>query len=127
MGCDKAEQFDIALGASRGKSVQSGDTEFIWLDTQEPSEYMHCRAKCAPEVRRDIRDIPPEELGSGIILILSRQIALQRDDLMRETAHLFGFTRVTPALETAVSLGMRNAKQRGKLAFSEDGKVSYVE
>ncbi|WP_295154580.1 DUF3320 domain-containing protein [uncultured Ruminococcus sp.] len=119
--------FDIALGASRGKSVQSGDTEFVWLDTQEPSEYTRCRVKCAPEVRRDIRDIPPEELGSGIILILSRQIALQRDDLMRETAHLFGFTRVTPALETAVSLGMRNAKQRGKLAFSDDGKVSYVE
>ena len=52
---------------------------------------------------------------------------MQRDDLLRETAHLFGFTRLTPAVETAVSLGIRAAKQRGKVAFDEEGKVTYVE
>ena len=52
---------------------------------------------------------------------------MQREDLMRETAHLFGFTRVTPTLEVAVSLGIRSAKQRGRIAFAEDGKVTYVE
>ena len=119
--------FDIALGQSRGKSVTAGENEFVWLDTQDPDTYDICRAKCPQEVRRDIKDIPPEEIGSGIILILSRQIAMQRDDLIRETAHLFGFTRVTPAIETAVSLGMRAAKQRGRLTFEEDGKVAYVE
>ena len=119
--------FDIALEKSRGKSVKSGETEFIWRDDQSPESYELCRAKCAPELRRDIKDIPPEELGNGLILILSRQIAMQREDLMRETAHLFGFTRVTPALEVAVSLGIRAAKQRGRVAFAEDGKVTYVE
>ncbi|EXM40502.1 hypothetical protein RASY3_01150 [Ruminococcus albus SY3] len=119
--------FDIALEKSRGKSVKSGETEFIWRDDQSPESYELCRAKCASEVRRDIKDIPPEELGNGLILILSRQIAMQREDLMRETAHLFGFTRVTPTLEVAVSLGIRSAKQRGRIAFAEDGKVTYVE
>ena len=119
--------FEKALSAVPHKSTASGENEFIWLTSQEPSAYDKCRARCTAESRRDIKDIPPEELGSGIILILSRQIALQRDDLLRETAHLFGFTRVTPAVENAVSLGIRSAKQRGKLTFAEDGKVSYVE
>ena len=119
--------FDIALVKSKGKSVVSGDNEFIWRRDQDPAAYDICRAKCDHDSRRDIKDIPPEELGSGIILILSRQIAMQRDDLLRETAHLFGFTRVTPALEVAVSLGIKAAKQRGRLAFAEDGKVTYVE
>ena len=119
--------FDIALEKSCGKALKSGEAEFIWREDQSPETYTSCRAKCAPEVRRDIKDIPPEELGNGLILILSRQIAMQREDLMRETAHLFGFTRVTPALEVAVSLGIKSAKQRGRIAFEEDGKVRYAE
>lgn len=119
--------FDIALEKSRGKSVTWGDNEYIWREDQDPAAYDICRAKCEHDVRRDIKDIPPEELACGLILILSRQIAMQRDDLLRETAHLFGFTRVTPALEVAVSLGIKAARQRGRVAFSEDGKVTYVE
>ncbi|MBQ8967458.1 DUF3320 domain-containing protein [Ruminococcus sp.] len=119
--------FEAALGSSEGKSVMSGETEFIWLKEQDPDTYDKCRAKCAPEIRRDIKDIPAEELGNGVILIMSRQIAMQRDDLLRETARLFGFTRLTPAVETAVSLGIRAAKFKGRIAFGEDGKVSYIE
>ena len=49
-----------------------------------------------------------------------------REDLIRETAHLFGFTRVTPAIETAVSLGIRESKKRGFVEFSDDGRISYT-
>ena len=119
--------LDKALTASQGNEIQCGTASFFWLKTQKPEEYDKCRAKCSEELRRDIKDIPPEELANGIILILARQIAMQRDDLLRETAHLFGFTRLTPAVETAVSLGIRAAKQRGKVAFDEEGKVTYVE
>ncbi|MBP3798864.1 MAG: DUF3320 domain-containing protein [Ruminococcus sp.] len=119
--------LDKALTASQGNEIQCGTASFFWLKAQKPEEYDKCRAKCSDELRRDIKDIPPEELANGIILILARQIAMQRDDLLRETAHLFGFTRLTPAVETAVSLGIRAAKQRGKVAFDEEGKVTYVE
>ena len=118
--------FDKAMEASAGTEVQCGTASFIWLKDQQPEAYDKCRAKCAEDIRRDMKDIPPEELANGIILILSRQIAMQRDDLLRETAHLFGFTRLTPAVETAVSLGIRAAKQRGCIAFDEEGKVTYV-
>ena len=118
--------FEKALAAAPHKSTAAGETEFIWLVSQEPSAYDKCRARCETDLRREIKDIPPEEIGNGIILILSRQIALQRDDLLRETAHLFGHTRMTASIETAVSLGIRAAKQRGKLTFADDGKVAYI-
>ena len=58
---------------------------------------------------------------------MSRQLAMLRDDLIRETAHLFGFTRITPTIETAVSLGIREAKKRGFVEFTEDGRINYTE
>ena len=63
----------------------------------------------------------------GIREIMSRQLAMQRDDLLREVAHLFGFTRITGTLETSVALGIKAAKNHGWVGFSEDGRVSYTE
>jgi hypothetical protein len=34
---------------------------------------------------------------------------------------------MTPAVETAMSLGIREAKSRGFVAFGEDGKITFVE
>jgi hypothetical protein len=72
-------------------------------------------------------DIAPEEIAVGIKLIMSRQVSMTREDLIRETAHLFGFARVSPTIETAVSLGIRSAKNSGYIDLSEDGRVSYSE
>ncbi|MBQ9807327.1 MAG: DUF3320 domain-containing protein [Ruminococcus sp.] len=124
-GAAMKKTFDAALERSGAKSTLSGETEFMWLPDQVPEEYSKCRALCGENERRDAADIPPEEYANGIKLIMSRQIAMQREDLLRETAHLFGFTRMTPALETALALGIRQAKARGYITFGEDGKVSF--
>ena len=50
-----------------------------------------------------------------------------REDLLRETAHLFGFARISPTIETAVSLGIKAAKSRGFVGFTEDGRITYIE
>ena len=57
---------------------------------------------------------------------MSRQVAMAREDLLREVAHLFGFTRMSGTLETSVALGIKAAKNRGWVGFSEDGRVSYT-
>ena len=117
---------DSAIEKCGAVITAAGENEFVWLPEQNAAEYDICRAKCAPEDKRAIDDIAPEEIAAGIKMIMSEQVAMLREDLIRETAHLFGFTRVTPAIETAVSLGIRESKKRGFVEFSDDGRISYT-
>ncbi|MBQ9897824.1 MAG: DUF3320 domain-containing protein, partial [Ruminococcus sp.] len=125
-GAAMKRTFDLAFERSDKKTASAGENEFVWQSGQAPETYDKCRAVCKDDERRDMDEIAPEELAAGIKLIMSRQVAMQRDDLLRETAHLFGFTRLTPTVETAVSLGIRAAKSRGFIEFGEDGKITYV-
>jgi len=117
---------DSAIEKCGAAVTTAGENEFLWLPDQTPESYDICRANCSAEDRRPMDEIAPEETAAGIKLIMSEQIAMLREGLIRETAHLFGFTRVTPTIETAVSLGIREAKRRGFVEFSEDGRISYT-
>ena len=126
-GAAMKKTLDAAIEKTQHGSTLAGETEFLWLPEQVPAGYDKCRTVYADDERRDITDVPPQEIAAGIKRIMERQIAMQREDLLRETAHLFGYTRMTPAVETAMSLGIREAKSRGFVAFGEDGKITFVE
>ena len=120
--------IDSAVEKCGAAHTTSGESEFLWLTSQEPASYDICRAIYASEEeKRSFDDIPPEEIAAGIKLIMSRQVAMLREDLLRETAHLFGFARISPTIETAVSLGIKAAKSRGFVGFTEDGRITYIE
>ncbi|WP_297956428.1 DUF4011 domain-containing protein [uncultured Ruminococcus sp.] len=125
-GANMKALFDTAFEKSEAKLTSAGENEYVWLASQSPEEYDKCRTVYKGDDRRDIDDVAPEEIAVGIREIMSRQVAMAREDLLREVAHLFGFTRVTPTLETSVALGIKAAKQRGWVGFSEDGRVSYT-
>ena len=113
--------FDTAFAKADAAVTQAGENEYVWLSSQKPEEYDKCRTVYKNDEKRDIDDVAPEEIAVGIKEIMSRQVAMAREDLLREVAHLFGFTRITPSLETSVSLGIKAAKNRGWVGFSEDG------
>ena len=117
---------DDALEKCGAVVTSAGENEFIWKAGQSPESYDTCRAVYSGE-KRSLDDIAPEEIAAGIKLIMAAQVAMLRDDLIRETAHLFGASRVTPTIETAVSLGIRAAKSRGFVKFTEDGRITYTE
>ena len=117
---------DDALANCGAVVTTAGENEFIWKAGQSPESYDTCRTVYSGE-KRSLDDIAPEEIAAGIKLIMAAQVAMLRDDLIRETAHLFGASRVTPSIETAVSLGIRAAKSRGFVKFTEDGRITYTE
>ncbi|MBR1432928.1 DUF4011 domain-containing protein [Ruminococcus sp.] len=125
-GANMKALFESAFEKADAKVTTAGENEYVWLGTQSPEEYDKCRTVYKDDEKRDIDDVAPEEIAVGIKEIMSRQVAMERADLLREVAHLFGFTRITPTLETSVALGIKNAKQRGWIGFSEDGRVSYT-
>ncbi|MBR2282866.1 MAG: DUF3320 domain-containing protein [Ruminococcus sp.] len=119
---------DNAVKRAGAIVTSAGETEFLWAQQQDPGSYSECRAVYEDgAAKRTADEIAPEELAAGIRLIMSEQVSMLRDDLIRETAHLFSITRVTDSVTSAVSLGIRAAKLRGWIAFGEDGKVTYTE
>ncbi|MBQ6212393.1 MAG: DUF3320 domain-containing protein, partial [Ruminococcus sp.] len=125
-GANMKAVFDSAFAGADAVVTQAGDNEYVWLSSQKPEEYDRCRTVYKDGEKRDIDDVAPEEIAVGIREIMSRQVAMAREDLLREVAHLFGFTRITPTLETSVALGIKAAKNRGWVGFTEDGRVSYT-
>ena len=125
-GANMKALFERALGGSDANITSAGENEYVWLRGQQPEEYDKCRTVYSGDEKRDIDDVAPEEIAVGIREIMSRQVAMAREDLLREVAHLFGFTRITPTLEVSVALGIKAAKNRGWVGFSEDGRVSYT-
>ena len=118
--------FDEALFCAEAETVTHGENEYVWLKGQDRESYDICRLPSEGGERRDIDDIAPEETAVAVRKIMARQIAMTRDDLLRETAHLFGYTRMSAALETAVALGIKAAKGHGWIAFDEEGRIKSV-
>ena len=56
-------------------------------------------------------DVSPEEIENQI----------GRDDLVKETAKVFGFNRVTASIDQVVGIAISYAEQRGFVEISEDG------
>ncbi len=67
-------------------------------------------------------EIPPQEIGAGVRYILGRQISLSEEDLIRETARLFGFSRGSSAMEENIRRGIRWAEVRDYIR-REDGRL----
>ena len=59
----------------------------------------------ADSLRRDAEDIPAEEIANGVKGILSHQISLLKEDLVREASKLFGFARSGANVENAMKEG----------------------
>lgn len=122
-GSAMRKAFDEAVEKSGAYVSESG---FVWISEDQCRSYVKCRALCDDADRRSMDEIAPEEIANGVRLIMSRQLAMDRTDLLRETAHLFGFTRIGAVIEAAVPLGIKIAENRGDIALSDDGRVSFT-
>lgn len=103
--------------------TKAGDNEFVWLSEQDPAAYNKCRAVYPDGFKRSLDEISPEEISAAIKLIITSQGSMEREDLIRETARLFGFSRVSSVIESAVSLGIREARIRAYIEFNENGRI----
>lgn len=101
-----------------------GDTVFYWKYSQQPETYAGYRVPAEDGEKRSMDDICPEETANAIQAVMEQQLCLSRQDLVRETARLFGFTRLGSVIESAVSAGLAEALHRGYVTLSpEDGRV----
>lgn len=90
------------------KATGVGKERFFWQEEQNPKEYMNYR-----QFMTTASDISPEEVSVAVREVLEAQISLSREDLIRETARLFGYARLGNIVESSMQLGINKAIDRG--------------
>lgn len=78
------------------------------------------------ESRREAKDLPYPEIANAACEVLRSQFGLPKEDLARETAKLFGFTRMGAALEACMEAGIALALDQGR-AIERGGVIVPAE
>ena len=130
------EAWDITRGGSRVDTVMAhalakvekqitgdDDRAFFWRKDQNPEEYRIYRVEDAEGNRRDIEDIPSEEIRNAMSEVLEEQISLTKEDLLRETAKKFGFTRSGNVIDRVLDHALGKCMETGVIRRLENGKL----
>ena len=115
------ERFEEVFRNYPMKQTTSGGKNFIWLDNMNPLTYSIYRVPAEGDKKRSVEQIPAEEIINAVKEILDKNVALAKDDLMKETVKIFGYTRVNEASAQMVNVAISYAEQRGYAVISEDG------
>ncbi len=113
--------FDTALqGVQRSETVEADNT-FYWRVDQKPEEYDNYRVEDQFGAHRSMDEIAVQEILCAVMEVLAEQVAVSREDLIRETGKKFGYTRMGTVIEKAVSRAVAYGMRHGKIREA-DGK-----
>ncbi len=118
--------FDTILDKMQLKKTATGSRYFCWKNNQNPIEYREFRVPEDNGEKRNIDEIPAEEISNAIDYLIRNQVSMEKTDLIRETGRLFGFVKVGNSMIEAVQYGLEVAKVRG-LVKEEGTKVKLVD
>lgn len=103
----------------------SGETTFLWPTSIDPKSYCGFRVPGAiPDEQRRITDIPLEEIANAAAHVLSTQVSLPIDELIRETSLLLGFERTGSLIQRTIDSAVTFAMGRGRIR--DDGRGRLV-
>lgn len=105
------------------KFTRQNGTFVYWRDDQMPEIYKTFRIPGDDENKRNAEDLPKEEIAAAIVEILKNQISLPAEDLIKETARLFGYARLGGNVEQAMRMGIEFALTANMIAQSNSRLV----
>ncbi len=111
-----------ALSAAGGFLVRG---EFVWPREIDPASWTAIRGPGSDGAVRDADMLPPEEVASAAAWVLSRSLSLDEATLARETAKLFGITRLGRNVDQRMRDGIDVLVARGT-AVREGERVRWL-
>ena len=123
MGTRLEERFDMYFSQLGIQQTVSYGEKFLWDKSQNPEEYKEVRVSSNLDEKRNMEEIPAIEIANAIEYIVKRQVGLLKEDLVKETYKLFGFTRGSSNIDRVVEEGLRNAISRNRICINEYGKI----
>ena len=105
-------RVDEILWRIKAKYTIQGDTHIYWNSGQDPAAYLQFRVNGAGDNKRDIRDVPVEEITNAVCMVLFDQVSMSHEDLIRETASMLGYARLGSNVVAALEQGVQRAENR---------------
>lgn len=119
--------FIDAINGISASMTTDGDRAFYWRSGQNPDKYEGYRIDDAESGKRSMDDIASQEIVNAVTEVLNEQISLSENDLIRETAKKFGYSRIGGVIECSVEYAVRTAISKGKLIKAENGNIALSE
>ena len=113
--------LDTILRKMKPNTTTQGDATFFWKKGQNPDAFVGYRVSGEGEHRRDVRDIPVQEIANAIYTVLYEQVSMGQDDLLRETANKLGYTRLGNNVLSALAMGIQYAQSQGGITTGVNG------
>ena len=103
-------------------NIQTTDAgEFLWPAAVSPEDYSTFRVPdSGGNGSRDAEDLPLEEIANATIRILESHLSAPMDELVRETARLFGFARVGRLVNERFRLAVIRLSGRGRVQIVDE-------
>ncbi len=102
------------------------DTLFYWRADQNPNAYSGYRVSGEEDSRRDVRDVPIQEIANAVCVVLYEQFSMEQEDLLRETAKKLGYTRLGGNVLAALNTGIGYAQKKGEIAEGSNGALTLT-
>ena len=99
--------------------------KLYWRQDQSPTEYSCIRV--GGDERREIEQIPDCELENAIVEALTLEVGLPRDDLIRVSSKLLGFSRLGANLTGRIGDAITRLAERGKIEVDEHGGCAVAD
>ncbi len=109
------------------QSTVQYEDRFIWRKDQNPDEYTLIRTNGEGDSKRDVKEIPVQEAANAVCLVLHEQISMSHDDLVKESARLMNFTRISSNVSATFDGAVQYADAKGWLSTDENGNCRLSE
>jgi len=124
VGSKVSERISVMVMSANVARTKSGAKIFLWKPDVSPGHFRIFRVpECDEASKRGADDLPTEEIANTALHILENQISLPTNDLINETARIFGFARTGQAVASSMRIGIETLLKRGD-AFIQNGTVA---
>ncbi|HET9626292.1 MAG TPA: DUF3320 domain-containing protein, partial [Kofleriaceae bacterium] len=104
---------DQVRGAIAGRGRFGDEADIVWRLDQDPAAVPAVRvAGQGASARREIDEVPLSEIAAAARVVVERSVAIAANDLVRDSARLLGFARITDRVLERVATGVKLAAQR---------------
>ncbi|MCW2741915.1 MAG: putative ATP-dependent helicase [Blastococcus sp.] len=97
--------------------------EYLWPEGVTPESYEGFRRQVA-STDRSLEHVAPEELGNAMAALCRAGAGMMAEELLTQTAAVFGVKRRTPASTPLLEAALKLALQRGRLTEQPSGLLT---
>ncbi|MBC7545828.1 MAG: DUF3320 domain-containing protein, partial [Candidatus Sericytochromatia bacterium] len=100
--------------------------DILWPVGVIPAQWAGFRGAAADGTWRDAEHLPPAEVAQAACWILSGNLAMSQEDLLREVGRCFGIQRAGKQASAFLGLGLRHLERQGRCQI-DGGRVRWLD